>query len=89
MNSQIMNELKQVIASSVGGGVTVDILSEDFRLVGNVLDSMAVNNLILALEEHFGFVFDEEELAVETFETVGSLAAFVVKKVDGKNAAAK
>lgn len=45
------------------------------------LDSMAVVHLITALEEHFGFIVDDDEISATTFETVGSLVAFVEQKL--------
>jgi acyl carrier protein len=45
------------------------------------LDSMAVVHLITALEEHFGFVVDDDEISASTFETVGSMVAFVEQKL--------
>jgi acyl carrier protein len=46
------------------------------------LDSMAVVAVITALEERFGFEVDDDEITAETFETVGSLSAFVAGKLD-------
>jgi acyl carrier protein len=45
------------------------------------LDSMAVVNLITALEDHFGIAVEDDEISADTFETVGSLAAFVAHKL--------
>jgi acyl carrier protein len=42
---------------------------------------MAVVNLIAALEEHFGISVDDDEISATTFETVGSLTAFVRQKL--------
>ena len=81
VDTKILNEIKEVIISSVGSKLTPNDLSGDFQLAGNFLDSMAVTNLILALEEHFGFAFDDEELTAEAFETVESLAELVIKKL--------
>jgi len=47
------------------------------------LDSMAVVNVITALEEHFGFYADDDEISADTFETLGSLADFVNQKLHG------
>jgi acyl carrier protein len=41
---------------------------------------MAVVNLITALEEHFGIVVEDDEIGASTFETLGTLAAFVQQK---------
>jgi acyl carrier protein len=53
------------------------------RLLGAIpeLDSMAVVSLITALEEQFCIAVDDDEIGAATFETLGSLAAFVEQKL--------
>lgn len=46
-------------------------------------DSMAVVTVVTALEEKFGIVIDDDEITVDVFETVGSLATFVDAKLCG------
>ena len=46
---------------------------------------MAVVNLITALEEHFGIIVDDDEISASTFETLGTLAAFVAAKAGRMN----
>ena len=41
---------------------------------------MAVVSLITALEEHFGIVIGDDDISASTFETLGTLAAFVQEK---------
>ena len=41
------------------------------------LDSMAVLELILALEERFDITIEDDDITAEMFETLGSLATFV------------
>ena len=81
MNAELLDDVKEVIINSVGSKLNPDEIEPDFQLAGNILDSMAVTNLILALEEYFGFSFDDEDLTAEAFETVGSLADLVSKKI--------
>ena len=81
MDGSLINEIKEVIVNSVGTRHKPEDLTADFQLAGNILDSMAVTNLILALEEHFGFSFDDEDLSAEAFETVESLTNLVAQKV--------
>ena len=45
------------------------------------LDSMAVVALITSLEEQLGLVVDDDDIDGSTFETVGSLTAFVSGKL--------
>ena len=55
----------------------------DARLLGKVpeLDSMAVATVITSLEEHFGFVIEDDEIDGSTFATVRSLVEFVEGKL--------
>jgi len=57
--------------------------SADTALLGNIpeLDSMAVVALITGIEEHFGFVVEDDEIDGTTFSTVGSLTEFVQAKL--------
>ncbi len=43
-------------------------------------DSMAVVSVLTALEEHYGFVIEDDEVSAEIFATVGSLSEFVAAK---------
>ena len=60
---------------------------DHMRLLGGVpeLDSMAVANLLTALEEHFGFTIEDDEIDGTTFETVGSLVGYVRNKCAAKS----
>lgn len=57
-------------------------MDADTPLLGSLpeLDSMAVVNVIGALEEQFGITVEDDEISARTFATLGSLAAFVAEK---------
>lgn len=57
--------------------------SDSTPLLGHVpeLDSLAVVNVITALEERFGLTVNDDEISADAFETVGSLHSFVVEKL--------
>jgi acyl carrier protein len=57
-------------------------LTADTALLGNLpeLDSMAVVNVITALEERFGIVIADDEIEASLFATAGTLADFVARK---------
>lgn len=57
-------------------------LTLETELLGNIpeMDSMAVVTVLTALEEHYGFFIDDDEISAETFETVGTLVLFVTNK---------
>ena len=77
-----LNEVKNVLIDVLNLGPAGERLDADSPLLGNLpeLDSMAVVTLIGALEEHFGIVVDDDDISASTFETLGSLAAFVERK---------
>ncbi len=74
-------QIIDVVLSLGGRGLR---LSADTALLGAIpeLDSMAVISLVTALEDRFGFTIDDDEISGETFETVGSLTAFVAGKLE-------
>ena len=81
MSDEIKRRVARIVAESVGGQYKGREVPDDLRLVGNILDSMAVTSLIAALEENFGIVFEDEDLSAEAFENVPALADLVRKKV--------
>jgi acyl carrier protein len=80
---QHLEEVKNILSDVLSLGERKNSLSENSILLGNIpeLDSMAVVNVITALEEHFGISVDDDEISARTFETVGSLTRFVQQKL--------
>lgn len=68
-----------VLAETLGLGDRGAALTAETALFGAIpeLDSLAVVEVITALEDRFAFQIDDDEFSGEVFETVGSLAAFV------------
>lgn len=77
-----LNEVKQVLIDVLNLGPAGESLDATSPLLGSLpeLDSMAVVTLIGALEERFGIEVDDDDISASTFETLGSLAAFVAQK---------
>ena len=80
----MLDEVKAILGDSLQLGDRTNDLEADTALLGNLpeLDSMAVVNVITALEDHYGFIVDDDEITAETFETLGNLAEFVERKVN-------
>jgi len=78
-----MSEVKVILGSVLNLDGRLAVFDADTALLGSVaeLDSMAVVNVITALEEYFGVEFDDEEITAEMFETVGTLTAAVEAKL--------
>lgn len=78
-----MEDVKTVLGDALQLGERVEQLDAATQLLGNIpeLDSMAVVTVITSLEEHFGFIVDDDEIGADTFATLGSLSEFVDQKL--------
>jgi acyl carrier protein len=74
-----IDAVKAVVVETLGVEDRMDALDSSTPLLGSLpeLDSMAVLELILALEQRFDITVDGEDISAEVFETLGSLTAFV------------
>ena len=74
-----LEEVKKIVIDVLALGAAGESRNENSALLGSLpeLDSMAVVQLIGALEDHFGFGVDDDEISAANFATLGSLAAFV------------
>ena len=81
-----LNEVRTILIDVLNLGPAGAALDADSRLLGALpeLDSMAVVTLIAALEDQFGIAVDDLDISASTFETLGSLAAFVAAKRAGQ-----
>ena len=76
-----LDEVRTIVSDTLGlRGHRLDARS---ALLGSVpeLDSMAVLSLITALENHFGFAVDDDEIGASHFATLATLTAFVDAKL--------
>jgi acyl carrier protein len=78
-----VDAVKAVVVETLGVEDRADSLDASTPLFGHLpeLDSMAVLELVLELEQRFGISIDGEDVTAEVFETLGSLAAFVDAKL--------
>jgi acyl carrier protein len=80
---QHLEEVRNILSDVLSLGERRSQFKEDSVLLGNIpeLDSMAVVNVITALEDNFGITVDDDEISAQTFETLGSLTRFVEQKL--------
>jgi acyl carrier protein len=80
---QRLEEVKNILSDVLSLGERKNSLTADSMLLGDLpeLDSMAVVNVITALEDHFDISVDDDEISAKTFETLGSLTDFVEQKL--------
>jgi acyl carrier protein len=78
-----LDDVNQILIDILNLGEQGHAMNAQTRLLGSIpeLDSMAVVNVITALEEHFGIAVQDDEISAETFDTLGSLADFVAQKL--------
>lgn len=81
----LLDEVKMVVGRALQLGNRVQGMNESSALLGAIpeLDSIAVVNVITALEEHFDITVADDEIGAAAFETLGSLARFVEGKLAG------
>lgn len=80
-------EIEQVIRTFItenflyGNG---EQLTDDLPLLGNVIDSTGVIELIGFVQQHFSISVEDEEVVSDNFGSVKSVVSFVEKKLNGK-----
>lgn len=79
---QYFEQVREIVADVLSLGQAGRTLPPEAGLLGSVpeLDSMAVVQLISALEAYFGITVADDEISASTFATLGSLAQFVEQK---------
>jgi len=78
-----LDEVRAVLAATLGIEDRAERLTASTVLFGGLpeLDSMAVVELVVSLEQHFGIAISDADVTGEVFETLGSLTALVESKL--------
>jgi acyl carrier protein len=76
-------DVKAVVVATLDLGDRADDLVPESHLLGNLpeLDSLAVVELLTALQDRFGIEIEDDEVISDIFETLGQLTAFIDAKV--------
>ena len=79
----MFDEVRDIVCQTLQLAERCQSLTPSTKLLGNLpeLDSMAVVSIITALEEYYGFIVADDEISAVTFDTMGSLVAFVEVKL--------
>jgi acyl carrier protein len=74
-----VDDVKAVVVETLGVQDRADAIDAATPLMGSMpeLDSLAVVELVLALEDRFGITIEGEDVTAEAFETLASLSALV------------
>ena len=81
--SVTVDDVKAVVVETLGVEDRADGIDATTPLLGSLpeLDSMAVLELVLELEQRFGITIDGEDVTSDVFETLASLTALVDDKL--------
>lgn len=83
MKKVTLDDIRALVGDAIGDHELVSGMLEDKPLLGAIpeLDSMAVVNLMLGLEQRFDFIVDDDEVDVDIFESLGSVKRFAQSKI--------
>jgi len=84
MPDDLNAQLKRMIVERLFLNVSAEDIQDDENLMDQYsIDSVNLFEIIVGLEDEFGIALEEEDFNVETFSTVGNIAAFVTQKRGG------
>jgi len=78
-----IDELRIMIGEVTGDSVAIHALAEGSPLLGAIpeLDSLAIVNLLLAMENKYHFQIDDDEVEQSIFQSLSSLRSFAEEKL--------
>jgi len=82
--TDIEHEIRGFLAANFMAGRNEE-LRDDEQLLGNVVDSTGVIELVVFLQDRFGIVVDDEEVVSDNLETLKNAVAFVERKLQSKS----
>lgn len=79
----MVDKIREILRDTLQLGPRADQLTAASPLLGAIpeFDSMAVVTVLTMVEDEFGITIDDDEISADLFETVGTLAGFVDRKV--------
>ena len=84
----IINSLRRLVAENLDlNGVKPEEINPDAQLMdgGLSLDSISIVRLIVLSEEEFGIEFGEEDLVMESFASLRTLAGVIAVQRNGRD----
>jgi acyl carrier protein len=82
-SATVVDDVKGVVVDTLGVQDRADAIDAATPLLGHLpeLDSLAVLELVVALEDRFAISVEDDDVTAEVFESLGTLAAFVEGKL--------
>lgn len=85
----IEERLKKVLIERTNAEVPIEKIRSDIALVGSglALDSVALLEFVVGVEEEFGLIIDDSALTVQQFESLRTLAKFIQGELEAQKSA--
>lgn len=81
MESDIKSQIKKMIAERLFLDLEPEDIQDNAPLMETYgIDSVALFELVVGLEDEFGVVMEDVDFQIDTFKTVDSIAVFVEEK---------
>lgn len=80
MNKERLVEVLLNIVREEFSDIEIKDLNDELR--DNGIDSVKVIKLIIQIEERFKFEFDDEDLIIDNFKSLNTLADFLTRKLE-------
>jgi acyl carrier protein len=80
-DANVNTRLKQFIASEIMFEDDASALQDDTLLLGKVMDSLGLMQLVSFIEEEFDVTIEDSEVTVENFRTIADIEKLVDSKV--------
>jgi acyl carrier protein len=80
--STVLDGVRRVLVRTLALADREDAIHAQTALLGELpeLDSLAIVELVPALEDHFGITHEDDDVTGEAFATVGTLAELVSRR---------
>ncbi|MGH9247614.1 MAG: acyl carrier protein [Acidimicrobiales bacterium] len=77
----IEHDLRAFLIDEVGYAGPPGVLTSDFLLIENeVVDSLAIFQIVALIEDRYGIELEDEELIPKNFGTLGAIARLITSK---------
>ncbi len=87
LNMEYTNEIERYIIEGIWENMekkTSELITPETKLIDLSINSILYVNIVVAMEEKYGVEFDEEHLITSELDSIGALAAYIIKLMNEK-----
>jgi len=79
--ADVKTKVREFIASEIMYDESPASLTDDTKLLGGIMDSLGLMQLVSYIEEQFEVQIDDSEVTVDNFQTINDIDRLVSSKV--------